>query len=169
MNTDFRKMLFDAVAETDLSSGWLELELTENIILEDLNSSIHLLQELREMGIEIAMDDFGTGYSSLVYLRQLPLTTIKIDRTFTRDVGGYDTAANAVVCAIIDLAHGLGIRVIAEGVESVSQAQFLQQNGCDVLQGYYIARAMTAGQLTDYLTSKEAETVVRGSINSKSL
>jgi len=153
--TDFRKMLFDTVGDTDLSSGWLELELTENIILEDLNSSIQLLQELRAMGIEIAMDDFGTGYSSLVYLRQLPLTTIKIDRTFTRDVGGYDTSANAVVCAIIDLAHGLGIRVIAEGVESESQAQFLQQNGCDVLQGYYIARAMTAKQLTAYLDEKD--------------
>ncbi|MFV2056271.1 MAG: EAL domain-containing protein [Thiohalomonadales bacterium] len=148
--SDFKKVLLQSIDGTDMSSGWLELELTENIISEDLGSSVELLQYFQKMGIRIAMDDFGTGYSSLVYLRQFPLDTIKIDRSFTRDIGESDGVADSVVTAIIDLAHGLGIRVVAEGVEKESQVTFLKNSHCDLLQGFYLAPAMNETDFKNY-------------------
>ncbi|MCU1397065.1 MAG: diguanylate cyclase/phosphodiesterase with sensor(s) [Acidimicrobiales bacterium] len=111
-------------------------EVTESSLLEDLPSAVGALSALRALGLEIALDDFGTGYSSLTYLRQLPVTAVKIDRSFVSGIGG-SLADEAIVEAVIDLAHALGLRVIAEGIEDLAQADALIRMGADEAQGYY--------------------------------
>ena len=115
--------------------------MTESSLLEDLPSAVGVLSSLRELGVELALDDFGTGYSSLSYLRQLPVTAVKIDRRFVAGIGG-SLADEVIVEAVIDLAHALGLRVVAEGVEHVGQADALVRMGADRAQGYYFARPM---------------------------
>ncbi|MCU1367163.1 MAG: diguanylate cyclase/phosphodiesterase with sensor, partial [Ilumatobacteraceae bacterium] len=111
-------------------------EVTESSLLEDLPSAVGALSALRALGLEIALDDFGTGYSSLTYLRQLPVTAVKIDRSFVSGIGG-SLADEAIIEAVIDLAHALGLRVIAEGIEDLAQADALIRMGADEAQGYY--------------------------------
>lgn len=133
-----------------ITARCIGFEVTESSLLEDLPGAVVLLQTLREMGVEIALDDFGTGYSSLSYLRQLPVTAVKIDQQFVAGIGG-SLADEAIIEAVIDLAHALGLRVVAEGIEDVAQAEVLIRMGADQAQGYHFGRPMPLEQLCGVL------------------
>jgi len=129
--------------ETNLDPRWLELELTESSIMKDPETAIEKLHELKLMGIKVAVDDFGTGYSSLNYLKRFPIDTLKIDKTFVSDVCR-DPHDTAIVRAIINLGHALDLTVIAEGVETKEQLQYLSALECDVVQGFLFSKALPA-------------------------
>lgn len=128
----------------------LELEITESMVMEDARQSLRLLTQLKRRGVHIAMDDFGTGYSSLAYLKRFPIDSLKIDRAFVRDLPG-DADACAITGAIVAMARSLRIRVIAEGVETAAQADFLRACGCDEAQGYHFGRPMPAAAFGELL------------------
>jgi EAL domain-containing protein (putative c-di-GMP-specific phosphodiesterase class I) len=122
------------LGQTKLTADLLELELTEGVFV-DPQSSVVILRELRELGVRVSIDDFGTGFSALNYLTQLPVDTIKIDRSFiSQSVQQQDVAA--VVSTVIEMAHGLGLQTVAEGVQTLEQESFLQALDCDLLQGF---------------------------------
>ncbi len=147
---NFMTNLQQALLETGLSPDYLELELTEGILMNDTAAAIATLHKLRDMGIEVSVDDFGTGYSSLSYLKQLPIGKIKIDRSFIRDVTT-NPHDSAIVQGIISMAHHLGLKVVAEGIEERPQRDFLAEHGCDVFQGFYFARPMPLDGLKRYM------------------
>jgi EAL domain-containing protein (putative c-di-GMP-specific phosphodiesterase class I) len=124
----------------------IELEITENSLMKDLQNVIPSLHRLNEVGVEISIDDFGTGYSSLAYLTTLPISELKIDRSFVRDLT-ITPQSSAVVSAIIALARALNLRVIAEGVENMHQMDVLHRLGCGVMQGYLFSRPIPADDL----------------------
>jgi diguanylate cyclase (GGDEF)-like protein len=136
------------IAATDVDADRLELEVTESVFMRNVERVVQNLNALRDLGIRLAVDDFGSGFSSLGYLKQLPISRLKIDKTF---VDGVDTDANdsAIARAVIVLGRALGLEVIAEGVETQAQARFLENEGCDAVQGYLFARPMAAGALRD--------------------
>ena len=134
-NSNFASIVDQALRVANLDPTLLELELTESALMSDPEASIRLLQSLAARGIAISLDDFGTGYSSLSHLRRLPLTKLKIDRSFVQELGE-DESSGQIVRAIISLAHNLHLRVIAEGVETAEQLRFLREAGCDEHQGY---------------------------------
>jgi EAL domain-containing protein (putative c-di-GMP-specific phosphodiesterase class I) len=136
------KTLFD----TGLDPASLKVELTETILMNDLAETIVALNKLREAGVSLEMDDFGTGYSSLSYLKRLPLDTLKIDRSFVMDLENNRDDA-AICAAIIAMAHTLGLKVIAEGVETEAQLDYLREQGCDEMQGFLISKALPAAEL----------------------
>src|SRR6185436_10912795 len=118
-----------------LEPSALELEITESSVMDRSERSLGVLQQLRSLGVRIVLDDFGTGYSSLAYLRQLQLDTIKVDRSFVTDLDVRDPNVG-IIRAVVSLAHGLGITVVAEGIETDEQARRLRELGCDMGQGY---------------------------------
>lgn len=128
----------------------LELEITENIVISDINSAMNTIIKLQNMGINVSIDDFGTGYSSLTYLRDLPIDKIKIDRSFIQHMEEND-ADVTIVKTMINLCQGLGKRVLAEGVETERQLEFLKSVGCDAIQGYYVAKPLSVQQLDKYV------------------
>lgn len=132
-------LVAQALDEHGVSAGCLEIEVTESILLADPELSVRIAQELSEMGVQLSIDDFGTGYSSLSYLKKLPIAALKIDRSFVRDLD-VDPDDEAIVSAIIALAHSLKLKVVAEGVETESQLQYLQAMRCDEYQGYLSSR-----------------------------
>ncbi|SHG69387.1 bifunctional diguanylate cyclase/phosphodiesterase [Massilia sp. CF038] len=134
--------------ETGLPPRLLELEITEGVLMENVNANLDLLHGFQAAGIHLSIDDFGTGYSSMSYLKRFPIDQLKIDRSFVHDVPG---DGEAIATAIIAMAHSLGMTVVAEGVETLEQLEFLRRAGCDIMQGYYFARPMPAAQLTDLL------------------
>jgi diguanylate cyclase (GGDEF)-like protein/PAS domain S-box-containing protein len=136
--------------ETNLDPRWLELELTESSIMKDPEEAIEKLHALKLMGIKVAIDDFGTGYSSLNYLKRFPIDTLKIDRTFVSDVCK-DRHDTAIVRAIINLGHALDLNVIAEGVETREQLQYLSALGCDAVQGFLFSKALSAPAFEELL------------------
>lgn len=136
--------------DTDLEPNYLELEITESLIIENLQQAINTMNQLHEMGITLSLDDFGTGYSSLNYLKRLPIDVLKIDQSFVRELT-IDSDDAAIVKAIISLAHNLQLSVIAEGVENQAQLEYLQRHGCDEIQGYYISRPISAAALAKLL------------------
>lgn len=136
--------------ETNLEANYLELEITESLIIENIQQVIDTMDRLHDMGVTLSLDDFGTGYSSLNYLKRLPIDILKIDRSFVRDLTiGSDDAA--IVKAIISLAHNLQLSVIAEGVETQAQLEYLQLHSCDQIQGYFISRPVSAEALAKLL------------------
>lgn len=137
-------------SETDCKREWLELEVTEGFIMSDISASISILRKITELGIELSVDDFGTGYSSLAYLKQLPIAKLKIDRSFVTDIPESQDDM-AISRAIIALAHNLNLRVIAEGVETREQLDFLQRHGCHEAQGYFLSRPLPPGQMEEFL------------------
>lgn len=148
----FVEQLQQTLLEQQLAPRWFELELTESLLLQNIDQVVTRLQQLKQLGVSIAIDDFGTGYSSLSYLKRLPINKLKIDRSFIRELVS-DQRDAAISRAIIAMAHQLGVKVVAEGVETESQASFLAKSLCDELQGYYFARPMPAAQLELFFSS----------------
>jgi diguanylate cyclase (GGDEF)-like protein/PAS domain S-box-containing protein len=140
-----------ALKNSRLNPKYLELEITESIIMRNVNETITTLNDFKEMGISISVDDFGTGYSSLSYLKRFPLDNLKIDRTFVKDIPDNEDDVT-ITSAIIALAQSLGLGVVAEGVETKSQLQFLEQHGCEMAQGYLFSKPLPAEQLVDLLS-----------------
>ena len=128
---------------TGLDPRYLELEMTESMLLKNVDENIAVLRKLDTLGTSLAVDDFGTGYSSLAYLKQSPIDTLKIDRTFVRDIET-DSDDAAIIKAIIAMAHGLDVRVTADGVETKGQMEALRKLGCDEFQGYLLSKPLPA-------------------------
>ncbi len=144
-----------ALEAAGLEPARLELEITEGVLMENVEQQGDgLLRGLTADGVRLALDDFGIGYSSLAYLRHLPVKTIKIDRSFVRDLG-QDPDALALVRAIVSLGHSLRKRVVAEGIENATQLALLRELGCDEAQGYHIARPLDATQFADLLARQD--------------
>ncbi|NNJ09288.1 EAL domain-containing protein [Chloroflexales bacterium ZM16-3] len=140
---DFVESLSAIVAESGLDPSLIVLELTESMLIGDQSSVAQMLNKLCDIGLTLAIDDFGTGYSSLAYLRRLPISILKIDRSFVFDIGTErDDSGRAIINAIMNLAHQLGMRVVAEGVETVTQRDFLHSAGCDMIQGYFYSEPL---------------------------
>ncbi|GBL47483.1 diguanylate cyclase/phosphodiesterase [Sulfuriferula multivorans] len=141
------------LAEYHINPGMLSLEITETVLMQDTASSEATLRQLKALGVDLALDDFGTGYSSLSYLKRFPFDRVKIDRSFVRDITT-DADDAAISKAIISMAHSLGIRVVAEGVETAAQCQFLRRHRCDEMQGYYFSRPLPPVEITALLLEK---------------
>lgn len=129
-----------------LNPSLLEVEITENALTGDTDSSIATMTELKKLGIKLSVDDFGTGYSSLSYLKKFPIDVLKIDRSFINECA-YNPDDAAICMAIISLAKSLGLKIVAEGVESLEQLEFIQQQGCDIYQGYLYSRPLPASDV----------------------
>jgi diguanylate cyclase (GGDEF)-like protein/PAS domain S-box-containing protein len=146
----FRELIKQVLRETALAPQWLELELTESLLLSNADVMFEVLHDLKNMGVNLVIDDFGTGYSSLSYLRQFPVTKLKIDRSFIQDVVGNPDDA-AITTAIISLSKGLNLKVIAEGVETEDQLWSLRQYQCDEYQGYLFSPPLVAQEIANFL------------------
>jgi EAL domain-containing protein (putative c-di-GMP-specific phosphodiesterase class I) len=147
---DIAKVVTKVLEETGLEPQYLELELTESTIMRNAEEAVLMLNELHALGIGLAIDDFGTGYSSLSYLKRFPVDRLKIDRSFVSDIGvsGDD---ETITSAIIALAHSLKLQVIAEGVETSAQLDFLKERACDEMQGYYFSRPIPRDEIPGLL------------------
>ena len=156
----FLEMIEEIIKETEITPESLELEFTESVIMEKADKTINTLMSLKNMGVHLSIDDFGTGYSSLSYLKHFPIDRIKIDRSFITDINHSNDDA-AIVEAIISMAHSLNLKVIAEGVENISQMDFLVARGCDEMQGFYLGEPMTEDQLIQVLEDSYSRNHVR--------
>ncbi len=144
-----------ALADAQLEPRFLELELTETAVMQDAGQSAAILRSLSEIGVRISVDDFGTGYSSLSYLQRFPLNKVKIDRSFVREIVR-SHGDSEIVRAIVSLAHSLRLAVIAEGVETEEQLDFLNRIGCDQYQGYFCSPPVPPGDLATLVSRKLA-------------
>ncbi|OHB47643.1 MAG: hypothetical protein A2106_03350 [Planctomycetes bacterium GWF2_40_8] len=149
--TDFADKIKVILEESGLLSRYLELEITESLLMDNTGDNINKLQQIRDLGCHISIDDFGTGYSSLSYLTRFPISALKIDRAFIKEVESSKNASE-VARAIIGLSQGLQMEVIAEGAENIKHVNFLRQNGCDTVQGYYYSRPVPAEEFEDLLS-----------------
>ncbi len=147
---DVKEAVTDVLAKTGLSAEWLEIELTESIALKDINLAIRQMEALRNMGIRLAMDDFGTGYSSLSYIQILPITLLKLDRSFIMNLET-DTVAREIVSAVIRIAKSKKIETIAEGIENEAQTKILYDEGCDYAQGYLYGKPVPPDEFEKFL------------------
>jgi len=147
---DFIEMLENLMKETGCKAEWLALEVTEGQIMTHPDEAIKILTQISDLGIELAVDDFGTGYSSLAYLKRLPIDKLKIDQTFVRDLPDDEEDAG-ITRATIALAKSLNLKVIAEGVETKEQKDFIVENGCENIQGYFYSRPIPADEMKDIL------------------
>jgi EAL domain-containing protein (putative c-di-GMP-specific phosphodiesterase class I) len=143
---NFVNVVRDAIGESAAGSHGLDLEITESVIMEDIEGSIEKLRSVRDMGVTIAIDDFGTGYSSLGYLAKLPVNALKIDRSFIITMAK-SADSMTIVSTIISMAHSLNLKVIAEGVESEDQRSLLKLLKCDEMQGYLFSRPLPAAEV----------------------
>jgi len=155
--TGLRELVSATLEATHIPAENLELELTESAIMEDTKGAIALLHELQMMGIKISVDDFGTGYSSLSYLKELPVNTLKIDRSFIDGVED-SKSQKAIVKAIIVLGDSLGLQIVAEGVENDAQLELLQHYGCDLIQGYLVSKPLNVADMEQMLTQQKKTT-----------
>ncbi|MBE6862604.1 MAG: EAL domain-containing protein [Ruminococcus sp.] len=146
---DLKDKVFEALARTGLAAEWLEVELTETLALRDIDFAVSQMNKLRELGVQLAMDDFGTGYSSLSYLQVLPITLLKLDRSFITNIE-HDNIAYEIVSAVIKIAKSKKIETIAEGIENTNQADILRSAGCDFAQGYLYGKPMPPEQIQQY-------------------
>lgn len=152
---DFSAKMRQSLMEYDIPPEMIEVEITENICIRNPQHVNNQLTSLCELGVSVAIDDFGTGYSSLSYLHRFPINTVKIDQSFVKEIQRED-GHFPVVLAIISIAHGLGLNLVAEGVESELQARYLQQSGCRTMQGYYYYHPLPARALLDILDRRRA-------------
>ena len=139
--SDLIQRLCDILAINDIAPNQLELELTETVVMANAEQSINTLRQLKAVGVVLSIDDFGTGYSSLSYLRRLPIDTLKIDKEFVGDITT-DPDDEAITATVINMAHSLGLNVIAEGVETAEQAEYLREQGCDEIQGHWLSKPL---------------------------
>lgn len=153
-------VLLQALAQSGLSPQRLELEITESMLIDNVDETLALLHKFREMGMRVALDDFGTGYSSLSYLRSFPFDKIKIDRSFVTDILS-DKGCAAIIQAITGLASALDMETLAEGVEDFDQIEKLLQNGCDNIQGYLLSRPVPIGQVLDLINNLSTDGIAR--------
>ena len=151
----FQGVISATLERSQILPECLELELTESMIMEDAQSAISILAELRKTGVKVSIDDFGTGYSSLSYLRELPVDTLKIDKAF---VDNMETSNEqlAIVKAIVVLGETLGLQIVAEGVENKDQLQLLRSLGCNLIQGYLVSKPLTASEMEALLSAQVA-------------
>jgi len=138
---DLAEVLEKALSSHGLSADMLDVEVTESVIMEDVTSTLQAIDTIKGMGLQLSIDDFGTGYSSLSYLKRFKADKLKIDRSFVRDIPN-DLDDSAIARAIINMAKNLNMQVVAEGVETIDQWRFLKQEGCDLIQGYLLAKPM---------------------------
>lgn len=151
-NDDLISEVRDLILKTNLNSEEIQLEVTETAVMEDINASTRVLKELRDMGVKIALDDFGTGYSSLTYLERLPIDIVKLDRTFIKGISNVGQS-NVIVESVIKLTHDLNLGIVAEGIETKDQLEFLILNNCDYGQGYLFSRPVSEGEIEKLLLS----------------
>jgi len=150
---DLLAMIEKTVSGHGLQPRHIVIELTESVVMSDAHRSFDTLEKLHQLGFKVAVDDFGTGYSSMSYLKRLPVNKLKVDRSFVSDLGA-STKSDSIVKAIISLAHGLGMTVVAEGVETMAQRYLLDEFGCDQFQGYVFSRPRIAADIPDLLKAK---------------
>jgi diguanylate cyclase (GGDEF)-like protein/PAS domain S-box-containing protein len=150
----FPAYVASALAAAGASPAALRFEITESVLLAEPERSLTTLSDLRRIGVRFALDDFGTGYSSLSYLNKLPLQEVKIDRSFVQDVCSVDGSSSTIVQATVDLGHRLGFEVVAEGVETQCEWDRLVELGCDIVQGFYVARPMSAAHVAAWLSTQ---------------
>lgn len=153
---DLPYKLFKIVQETGIEAEQIELEITESLIMNNVEAAIKILHELQDLGFSIAIDDFGTGYSSLSYLKRFPISTLKIDQSFVRDIE-HDHDDAAIVEAVIALAHSLRLKVVAEGVEDKNQLSILKNKNCDIIQGYYYSRPLAAEDFIEWVEQQSSQ------------
>jgi EAL domain-containing protein (putative c-di-GMP-specific phosphodiesterase class I) len=147
-----------ALKRHGLKGSDLELEITESVAMENPQRAIDQLQALRDLGIQLAIDDFGTGYSSLAYLKRLPIHVLKLDRTFVRDIET-DPSDAEISAATLALAHNLGLKVIAEGVETEAQRDYLIQHQCDFMQGFLFSKPLPAEEALRFIRERASASV----------
>lgn len=148
------KQIEDALRATNFDPQLLDFEITETVAMQNAEDSIGVMRQLKSMGLGLSLDDFGTGYSSLAYLKRFPIDTLKIDKSFVRDIPE-DANDLAIVSAIVAMSHALGLRVIAEGVETQPQWDFLRDCAVQLAQGYLFGRALPASELEDILARQD--------------
>jgi EAL domain-containing protein (putative c-di-GMP-specific phosphodiesterase class I) len=143
-----------ALGQSGIAPSELEIEITESVLMSETETSQRIIERMRELGVGIGIDDFGTGYSSLSYLKRLRPNQLKIDRSFVSDTAT-DNDSRAIVNGIVGLANALSLTVVAEGVETLEQEQFLRDIGCQTLQGYFIGRPMPVEQFEAWLSKRQ--------------
>jgi len=153
---EFMSSVQNTLAATGFASKCLELELTETFLMQDSKSTTLVLSAIKALGVQLALDDFGTGYSSLSYVRRFPIDTLKVDRSFVRDLV-MDASDASVVSAVINMGRSLHLRVVAEGVETPDQLSFLKEHGCSEAQGYHYSRPLMAPEFADWARRNAAE------------
>jgi len=151
---DLTESIANALAQTGLPAHCLEIELTESSVMADIERNLLILRDIKALGVHLSVDDFGTGHSSLAYLKRFPIDTLKIDRSFVRDIALYQEDAS-IVASIIALGHNLHLQVIAEGVETESQMAVLRAQGCDQMQGYYFSKPLPVDQIEPLLLDQK--------------
>ncbi len=157
---DLASHVLGRLQEAKLPASVLGLEITETVILGEDDSIKKTLARLREAGVEIALDDFGTGYASLTHLRLFPIDVVKIDRSFVIDIAG-DEGSRAIVSAVVELGHALGLKIVAEGIETAEQVAILRAGSCDEIQGYYYGRPMPSWEVPDFVRSWTPDLTLR--------
>jgi diguanylate cyclase (GGDEF)-like protein/PAS domain S-box-containing protein len=160
-DSQFLDNVRDVLDGTGMPAGCLDLEITESVMMGDVERAVATLNALKGMGVTLSIDDFGTGYSSLNYLKTFPIDTLKIDQTFVRDVE-YDTKDAAIIATIVSLAKNLGFQVVAEGVESREQMDFLRRSDCSLFQGFWVSRPLPANDFKIFLKDSTAEPLTDG-------
>jgi diguanylate cyclase len=149
---DLAQVVADILRDSAMEPGRLRLELTESSLMEDPDAALATMNELRDLGVKLVLDDFGTGYSSLAYLQRFPIAVLKVDRSFVANLGEESPGA-AIVAAVVNMAHGLQVEVVAEGVETSTQATALRALGCQYAQGYLYGRPMPAEEMLPLLAA----------------
>src|SRR5690606_710093 len=149
----FLEKVHRLLQEEDMPPDKLELEITENILMKNPDTTVDMLYALRELGVRSAIDDFGTGYSSLSYLKKFPINLLKIDQTFVRDLQKNE-GDSAIIEISITLAQKLNLEIVAEGVETETQLNFLRDSQCGIAQGYFVSKPMPAAVMTEWLQTR---------------
>ncbi len=157
VRTDMAQVIKETLERTGLNPAYLEIELTESLLMQDVERGIKILQALKDLGLHVSIDDFGTGFSSLSYLKRLPVDKLKIDQSFVKDLTT-DPGDAAIVTSMITLAHNLDLTVVAEGVETEEQLGFLHAEKCDEVQGYLISKPMACEDFAKWVRSRQSET-----------
>ena len=156
VRTDMAAVIKETLQSTGLNPAYLEIELTESLLMQDVEGGIKILQALKDLGLHVSIDDFGTGFSSLSYLKRLPVDKLKIDQSFVKDLTT-DPGDAAIVISMITLAHNLDLTVVAEGVETEEQLGFLRAEACDEAQGYLISKPMPGEEFAEWVQTRETE------------